>query len=154
MYWPTDPSNRHEHQETLVGNTVYIGRRALRDQALDGCDPASLPTYFWPRDSTLERCLSSRAPQALLEFTHGRYFITALSGGTGVPPRNRLRKHVNNKWVPLELDEPVPIAIRDEFAVSARFCFTIVASGASSSATGVTYHPKPQVKRTRYGPGS
>lgn len=149
--WPDDPVQRQEHHETLRGPGIVIGRKVVESRSATQFPAAA--TFFCPRDVSVEKFLSSRFPQVLIDYdaAHSQHSIIAL-GNARHPeklPTNRLlrRQEVcvltallinctptpankslcsqGGSWIMLPMDVPVPIMPGDEFAISPFFGFKV-----------------------------
>ena len=90
--WPVDPVQRQEHHETLRGPGIVIGRKVVESRSATQFPGAA--TFFCPRDVSVEKFLSSRFPQVLIDYdaAHNQHCITALGNARHpeVLPTNRL----------------------------------------------------------------
>jgi hypothetical protein len=85
VYWPWDPLQRQEHNEILAGPLIMIGRSSIAAKAVKRF-PSPF-TFFSPRDTTVERYLSSRFPQISIQCEPCGFTVTAL-----VDPEHPQRK--------------------------------------------------------------
>jgi hypothetical protein len=88
VYWPGDPVQRQEHHEILPGPVVLMGRSTVASKASKQF-PSPF-TYFSPRDTTVERYLSSHYPQLAVRWNSPGFDVTSL-----IDPGHPDKKPVN-----------------------------------------------------------